>query len=122
MGRSAVPSSPAHTRTDGAAAPHEAPAEVLAFIRYCYQRRGLGWPELYDEMCAVAARGSYRGMDYDGLARLGIGFSLCEMPRLAALANRVVAEERVARQAGVRRDEARRAESRGLAIVVAPAG
>jgi len=122
MGRSAVPSIPTHACTDGPVAPDDVPAEVLAFIRYCYQRRGLGWPELYDEMCAVAARGSYRGMDYDGLARLGIGFSLCEMPRLAALANRVVAEERVARQAGVRRDEARRAESRGLAIVVAPAG
>jgi hypothetical protein len=76
--------------------------EVLEFIRYCYRRRGIGWPELYDEMCGVAARGSYRGMDYDALAALGIGFSLQELPRLAALSGRVVAEERSARAAAER--------------------
>ena len=81
----------------------DAPAEVLDFIRYCYRRRGIGWPELYDEMCAAAARGSYRGMDYDALALLGIGFSLEELPRLAALSGRIVAEERLARQAAERR-------------------
>jgi hypothetical protein len=78
----------------------DAPAEVLEFIRYCYRRRRIGWPELYDEMCAVAARGSYRGMDYDALAALGIGFSLQELPRLAALSGRIVAEERGARLGG----------------------
>ena len=41
--------------------------EVVEFIRFCYRRRGIGWPELYDEMCGVAARGLYRGMDYEGL-------------------------------------------------------
>ena len=43
MGRSAVPSIPTHACTDGPVAPDDVPAEVLAFIRYCYQRRGLGW-------------------------------------------------------------------------------
>jgi hypothetical protein len=81
----------------------DAPAEVLEFIRYCYRRRGIGWPELYDEMCAAAARGSYRGMDYEALGRLGIGFSLGELPRLAALSHRIVGEERSARQAAERR-------------------
>jgi hypothetical protein len=78
----------------------DAPEEVLEFIRYCYHRRRIGWPELYDEMCAVAARGSYRGMDYDALAALGIGFSLKELPRLAALSQRIVAEARGARLGG----------------------
>ena len=68
--------------------------EAEAFIRYCYQRRRVGWPELYDEMCAVAARGEYRGMDYEALSALGVGFCLCETPRLAQLVTRVVAEER----------------------------
>ena len=113
MGRRMAPSSQAHPRSDGTVAPDpDAPAEVLEFIRYCYHRRGFGWPELYDEMCAVAARGSYRGMDYDGLARLGIGFSLGELPRLAALSSRIVAEEREARQAESRRTDARREERR----------
>ncbi len=70
------------------------PPEVIDFIRYCYQRRRIGWPELYDEMCGVAARGEFRGMDYDRLAALGVGFSLCDMARLAALAQRVVIDER----------------------------
>jgi hypothetical protein len=72
----------------------ELPQDVLDFIRYCYQRRRIGWPELYDEMCGVAARGEFRGMDYDRLAALGVGFSLCDMARLAALAQRVVLDER----------------------------
>ena len=74
-------------------APASAPsADGVEFVKFCYHRRKVGWPELYDEMCAVAARGSYRGMDYEGLGRLGIGFSLGELPRLAALSHRIVAE------------------------------
>ena len=69
-------------------------AEAEAFIRFCYRRRAVAWPELYDEMCAVAARGDYRGMDYEGLGHLGIGFTLAALPRLAELANRVIAQER----------------------------
>jgi hypothetical protein len=72
----------------------EVAPEVLEFIRFCYARRGIGWPELYDEMCTVAARGLFRAMDYERLGALGVGFSLDELPRLAALAQRVVAEER----------------------------
>ena len=69
-------------------------AEAEAFVRFCYRRRSVAWPELYDEMCAVAARGDYRGMDYEQLQRLGIGFALAALPRLAALADRVIAQER----------------------------
>ena len=73
--------------------------EAEAFVRYCYQRRRVGWPELYDEMCAVATRGLYQGMDSDALAEIGVGFSLFETPRLAQLVARVVAEEQAARKA-----------------------
>ena len=69
-------------------------AEAEAFIRFCYRRRAVQWPELYDEMCAVAARGDYRGMQYEELSRLGIGFALSSLPRLAQLAARVIAQER----------------------------
>ncbi len=78
------------------------PEEVVAFIRYCYQRRRIGWPELYDEMCGVAARAEFRDMDYERLAELGVRFSLGEMGRLAALAQHVVADERRRRNAGTR--------------------
>ena len=69
-------------------------AEAEAFIRFCYRRRAVRWPELYDEMCAVAARSAYRGMDYEELQGLGIGFALASLPRLAELAARVIAQER----------------------------
>ena len=69
-------------------------AEAVEFVRFCYRRRAVAWPELYDEMCAVAARGDYRGMDYEQLQHLGIGFALAALPRLAELAARVIAQER----------------------------
>ncbi len=76
------------------AASFDPDAEAEAFVRFCYRRRSVAWPELYDEMCAVAARGDYRGMDYEQLQRLGIGFALAALPRLAELADRVIAQER----------------------------
>jgi hypothetical protein len=79
-------------------APEHAPSpEAIEFIRFCYRRRRAGWPELYDEMWAVASRGLYRGWGSDDLSEHGIGFSLFELPALAALVGRIVAEEQAAR-------------------------
>lgn len=72
--------------------------DAVEFIRFCYRRRRVGWPELYDEMCAVAARGLFRGLVTDDLAAHGIGFSLFDMPALAALSTRIVVEEQAARR------------------------
>jgi hypothetical protein len=60
------------------------PPDVAEFIRFCHRRREAGWPELYDEMCAVASHRAYNGWDHDQLAARGLTFSLFEMPRLAA--------------------------------------
>ena len=68
--------------------------EAIEFIRFCYRRRPYGWPELYDEMCHVASRRLYRGWGSGELAEKGIGFSLFETPRLAALVDAVVRQER----------------------------
>jgi hypothetical protein len=57
--------------------------DVVEFIRFCHRRRRVGWPEIYDEMCAVAARREFNGWDSDELAQRGLTFSLYEMPRLA---------------------------------------
>lgn len=81
----------------GPASPSTAEAE--AFVRFCYGRRRVGWPELYDEMCAVATRGLFRGMGHEALSEIGVGFSLFETPRLAALVTRVATEEQAARRA-----------------------
>jgi hypothetical protein len=49
-------------------------------------------------MCAVAGRGLFRGFDADDLGGIGVGFSLFDMPALASLACRVVAEEAALRR------------------------
>jgi hypothetical protein len=80
----------------------EAPsAEAAAFVRFCYHRRRAGWPELYDEMCAVASRRLYNGWGFNELAERGIGFSLFETPALALLAREIVREESERRSRGL---------------------
>ena len=69
--------------------------EALDFVRFCHRRKHVGWPELYDEMCAVAGRGLYRGYGPEELSEIGIGLGLFQMPALAGLVARVVAEDAV---------------------------
>ena len=83
-------------------------AEAVEFVRFCHRRRRVGWPELYDEMCAVAGRGLYRGYGPEELAAIGIGFGLFQMPALALLVAQVVAEDVERRR---RAAEALRAEA-----------
>jgi hypothetical protein len=67
---------------------HEDPsttATALDFVRFCHRRRRAGWPELYDEMCAVARSGLYHGWGFAELGEHGVDFGLAEMPRLAEL-------------------------------------
>ena len=70
----------------------------LEFVRFCYRRRRVAWPALYDEMCAVAARGAFRGLGYAELAESGISFCLPDLPLLAALTEQVMLEERASRE------------------------
>jgi hypothetical protein len=73
--------------------PETADPAAIDFVRFCYRRRRVGWPELYDEMCAVAGRGVYHGFCADDLGRIGIGFALDQMPGLASMVHQVVAED-----------------------------
>jgi hypothetical protein len=86
------------SRTPAEAGPS---AEAAAFVRYCYHRRRTGWPELYDEMCAVASRRLYNGWGFNELADHGIGFSLFETPTLALLAREIAREEGERRSRGL---------------------
>jgi hypothetical protein len=67
--------------------------EALEFVRFCYRRRRVAWPALYDEMSVVAGRSLFRGMGYCELAERGISFCLEDLPRLVALSERVVRED-----------------------------
>jgi hypothetical protein len=68
--------------------------EAVEFVQFCRARRRVGWPELYDEMWAVASRGLFRGYSCGELEERGIGFSLFGTRDLAALAAAVIEEER----------------------------
>ena len=67
------------------------PPDVAEFIRFCHDRKPVGWPELYDEMCAVAARREFNGWDHEEFAARGLTFSLFEMPRLSGWVRAVLA-------------------------------
>lgn len=95
-------------------APGTPDREAAEFVRFCRARRRVGWPELYDEMWIVAGRRLFRGYGFAELGELGIGFSLFETMRLAAIVAAVIADEPQA---------ARRVASparRGVAVVAAP--
>jgi hypothetical protein len=74
-------------------APDQGEPAAIDFVRFCYHRRKVGWPELYDEMCAVAGRGLFHGYTVDDLSGIGVGLTLFELPALAAIVQRVVAED-----------------------------
>jgi len=83
--------------------------EAVDFVRFCRARRRVGWPELYDEMWAVASRNLFRGYGCADLEKRGIGFSLFGTPRLAAIAAAVIEEERAAGVPGESLRDRRRA-------------
>ena len=87
---------------------HVMTADAVEFIRFCYARRRVGWPELYDEMCAVASRGLFRGWGPDDLAGHGIGFGLFDMPRLAVRVTEIVDEDRARMKAEIVAQPSRR--------------
>jgi hypothetical protein len=66
---------------------------ALEFVRFCYRRRHVAWPALYDEMSVVAGHGLFRGMGYADLAEHGVSLCLPDLPRMAALTERVLADE-----------------------------
>ena len=76
------------------AASHAVTPDAVEFIRFCYARRRIGWPELYDEMCMVASRGLFRGWGPDELEAHGIKFGLLEMGHLSNTVAAIVAEDR----------------------------
>jgi hypothetical protein len=101
MQRPSVPDAVSHAESEA----DRPPPDVVSFIRYCHHRRGVGWPELYDDMCSVAARREFQGWDHADLASRGLTFSLFEMPRLASWV-RAVIEGQAAEQEADRRKAA----------------
>jgi hypothetical protein len=69
---------------------------AVDFIVYCFERRGAGWPNLYDEMCYVASKRLYRGLGYEELTAAGLDFTLAGLARTSRLVNDVTRRSRQA--------------------------
>lgn len=63
-------------------------ALAIEFIAFCFKRRSVGWPQLYDEMAYVAGNRLYKGLGYDELREAGLDFTLSGLARTS----RVTAE------------------------------
>jgi hypothetical protein len=87
---------------------HVITADAVEFIRFCYARRRVGWPELDNEMCAFASRGLFRGWGPDELAGHGITFGLCEMAHLAVTVTGIVEDDRARMKAAIVASSGRR--------------
>ena len=96
--------------------------EIVDFIRFCHARRSVGWPELYDEMCAVAARREFRGWGHDDLAARGLAFSLPEMPRLATWVRALLAAESTVPRPAAEETEREGVRQAALTHAAQPAG
>ena len=62
---------------------------AIDFIAFCFERRGVGWPLLYDEMCYVAGNRLYRGLGYEELREVGLDFTLSGLARTSRVASEV---------------------------------
>ncbi len=60
---------------------------AIDFIMFCFERRGAGWPFLYDEMCYVAGNRLYRGLGYEELRDVGLDFTLGGLGKTSRLVN-----------------------------------
>ena len=75
--------------------PDERIAQVaIDFILFCFERRGVGWPSLYDEMCFVAGNRLYRGLGYEELQEAGLDFTLGGLGKTSRLVNEVTRRTR----------------------------
>jgi len=64
-------------------------ALAIEFIAFCFQRRSVGWPQIYDEMCYVAGNRLYKGVGYEELREAGLDFTLSGLARTSRVTTEV---------------------------------
>ena len=67
---------------------------AIDFITFCFARRSVEWPLLYDEMCFVAGNRLFKGLGYGELKEAGLDLTLGGMGRTSRLANEVTKQIR----------------------------
>ena len=73
-----------------------ASALAIEFIAFCFARRAVSWPQLYDEMCFVAGNRLFQGLGYEELRLAGLDFTLGGLGKTSRLANEVTRRLRTA--------------------------
>ncbi len=68
---------------------------AIDFISFCFSRRAVEWPLLYDEMCYVASNRLYRGLGYQELREAGLDLGLGGLVRTSRIANEVTQDMRL---------------------------
>jgi hypothetical protein len=68
---------------------------AIDFISFCFTRRAVEWPLLYDEMCYVASNKLYRGLGYEELREVGLDLTLGGLVRTSRIANEVTRDMRM---------------------------
>ncbi len=67
---------------------------AIDFIAFCFARRSVEWPLLYDEMCFVAGNRLFKGLGYGELSEAGLDLTLGGMGRTSRLASEVTKQMR----------------------------
>ncbi len=75
---------------------------AIDFIVYCFARRSVQWPQLYDEMCFVAGNRLFKGLGYEELRDAGLDLTLGGMSRTSRLASEVTKQSRTGPLAAAR--------------------
>lgn len=69
---------------------------AIDFIAFCFSRRAVTWPQLYDEMCYVAGNRLFQDLGYEELSAAGLDFTLGGLAKTSRLANEVTGRLRTA--------------------------
>ena len=67
---------------------------AIDFITFCFARRSVEWPLLYDEMCFVAGNRLFKGLGYGELKEAGLDLTLGGMGRTSRLVSEVTKQIR----------------------------
>ncbi|HET8568089.1 MAG TPA: hypothetical protein VFM93_03765 [Candidatus Limnocylindria bacterium] len=67
---------------------------AVDFIAFCFRRRAVEWPLLYDEMCFVAGNRLFKGLGYEELRDAGLDLTLVGTARASRLATEVTRQMR----------------------------
>ena len=67
---------------------------AVDFVTFCFKRRAVEWPLLYDEMCFVAGNRLFKGLGYEELRDAGLDLTLVGTAKASRLASEVTRQMR----------------------------